>query len=225
MPLAYITRDLLNSGTLQCYIHAFSVTGLTSNPTIFDHAIRNSTAYDPPIREKLRNGLSGEALFFELELEDLTRAAAMFLPVHDRTSDVDGGALEVSSLLESLDSGRARLRRNREPFWQWCQCSGSACGDQQRVGNDDGGPRHYRTDWCSVSASGFTHSSVVRAEAPQPCCFRGPTRRKLSIIWLHSRLPAATRRTDGAHPGMPANSKALPSYQRRFAKLRMAEIV
>src|SRR5579863_9437486 len=95
-----ITRDLLDSGTLQRYIDEFSVTGLTSNPTIFDHAIRNSTAYDAAIREKLSRGKSGEALFFELALEDLTRAAALFRPVHDRTEGVDGWvSLEVSPLL------------------------------------------------------------------------------------------------------------------------------
>jgi transaldolase len=95
-----ITRDLLNSGTLKCYIDELSVTGLTSNPTIFDHAIKNSTAYDAPIREKLLNGRSGEALFFELALEDITRAADLFRPIYDRTSGVDGWvSLEVSPLL------------------------------------------------------------------------------------------------------------------------------
>ena len=95
-----ITRDLLNSGTLQRYIDEFSVTGLTSNPTIFDHAIKNSTAYDAAIQEKQRSGHAGEALFFELALEDLKRAAAMFRPVHDRTNGVDGWvSLEVSPLL------------------------------------------------------------------------------------------------------------------------------
>jgi transaldolase len=95
-----ITRDLLNSGTLKRYIEDLSVTGLTSNPTIFDHAIKNSTAYDAPIREKLLKGQSGETLFFELALEDLTRAADMFRPIHDRTSGVDGWvSLEVSPLL------------------------------------------------------------------------------------------------------------------------------
>jgi len=67
-----ITRDLLSSGTLARYIAELSVTGLTSNPTIFDHAISKSTAYDAAIREKLGKGTSGEALFFELALEDLT---------------------------------------------------------------------------------------------------------------------------------------------------------
>jgi transaldolase len=95
-----ITRDLLNSGTLKRYIDELSVTGLTSNPTIFDHAIKNSTAYDAPIREKLRKGRSGEALFFDLALEDVTRAADLFRPTHDQTSGVDGWvSLEVSPLL------------------------------------------------------------------------------------------------------------------------------
>jgi transaldolase len=95
-----ITRDLLNTGTLKRYIDELSVTGLTSNPTIFDHAIKNSTAYDAAIREKLSKNQSGEALFFELALEDLTRAADLFRPVHDLTEGVDGWvSLEVSPLL------------------------------------------------------------------------------------------------------------------------------
>jgi transaldolase len=95
-----ITRDLLNNGTLKRYIDELSVTGLTSNPTIFDHAIKNSTAYDAAIREDLARGKSGEALFFDLALEDLTRAADMFRPIHDRTDGVDGWvSLEVSPLL------------------------------------------------------------------------------------------------------------------------------
>src|ERR1700682_6311990 len=95
-----ITRDLLSSGTLKRYIDELSVTGLTSNPTIFDHAIKNSAAYDAPIREKLVNGRSGEALFFELALEDITRAADLFRPIYDRTNGVDGWvSLEVSPLL------------------------------------------------------------------------------------------------------------------------------
>src|SRR5207342_369135 len=95
-----ITRDLLTSGTLRRYIAELSVTGLTSNPTIFDHAIKNSTAYDAAIRHKLGQGKAGEALFFELALEDLTRAADLFRPIWDRTDGVDGWvSLEVSPLL------------------------------------------------------------------------------------------------------------------------------
>src|SRR5260370_22815717 len=95
-----ITRDLLESGTLKRYIDELSVTGLTSNPTIFDHAIKNSSAYDAAIRKKLREGKSGEDLFFELALEDLTRAADLFRPIWDRTRGVDGWvSLEVSPLL------------------------------------------------------------------------------------------------------------------------------
>ena len=95
-----ITRDLLTSGTLNRYIDELSVTGLTSNPTIFDHAIKNSSAYDVAIREDLAKGKSGEALFFDLALEDLTQAADLFRPTCDRTNGVDGWvSLEVSPLL------------------------------------------------------------------------------------------------------------------------------
>src|SRR6266478_2900864 len=95
-----ITRDLLRSGTLKQYINDLSVTGLTSNPTIFDHAIKNSAAYDAAITEKSGRGKSGEALFFELALEDLTRAAELFRPIHEETNGVDGWvSLEVSPLL------------------------------------------------------------------------------------------------------------------------------
>jgi transaldolase len=95
-----ITRDLINSGTLKRYIDELSVTGLTSNPTIFDQAIKNSSSYDAAIRQKLDEGKSGEGLFFELALEDLTRAADLFRPVFDRTNGVDGWvSLEVSPLL------------------------------------------------------------------------------------------------------------------------------
>jgi transaldolase len=95
-----ITRDLLNTGTLKRYIDDLSVTGLTSNPTIFDHAIKNSTGYDAAIRKKLNEGKSGEKLFFELAIEDLTQAADMFRPIWDRSNGVDGWvSLEVSPLL------------------------------------------------------------------------------------------------------------------------------
>jgi transaldolase len=91
---------LLDDGTLQRYIDELSVTGLTSNPTIFDHAIKNSADYDADIRAKLKASKSGEALFFELALDDITRAADIFLPTHERTHGVDGWvSLEVSPLL------------------------------------------------------------------------------------------------------------------------------
>jgi transaldolase len=95
-----ITRNLLRTGLLRRYIDEFSVTGLTSNPTIFDHAIKNSSDYDAAIKSKLAEGKSGEKLFFELALEDLTQAADLFRPVYDRTCGVDGWvSLEVSPLL------------------------------------------------------------------------------------------------------------------------------
>jgi transaldolase len=95
-----ITRDLLTKGALKHYVEDLSVTGLTSNPTIFDHAIKNSSAYDDAIRKKLKEGRSGEGLFFELALEDLTQAADLFRPIWEKTNGVDGWvSLEVSPLL------------------------------------------------------------------------------------------------------------------------------
>ena len=95
-----ITRDLLDNGTLERYIAELAVTGLTSNPTIFDHAIKNSSSYDRAIRDYASKGKSGEELFFQLALEDLTRAADLFRPTHDRTNGLDGWvSLEVSPLL------------------------------------------------------------------------------------------------------------------------------
>jgi transaldolase len=95
-----ITRDLLTRGTLERYRDDLAVTGLTSNPTIFDHAIKNSTAYDAAIRAKLREGKSGEGLFFELALEDITAAADLFRPIWQSTGGTDGWvSLEVSPLL------------------------------------------------------------------------------------------------------------------------------
>ena len=95
-----ITRGLLTSGTLRRYIDDLSVTGLTSNPSIFDLAIKDSGFYDDAIRQKTDEGKSGEALFFELAIEDLTHAADLFRPIHDATAGVDGWvSLEVSPLL------------------------------------------------------------------------------------------------------------------------------
>jgi transaldolase len=95
-----ITRGLLNSGILKRYIDELSITGLTSNPTIFDHAISKSHDYDPAIREKIKGGKAGEDLFFELAIEDLSRTADLFRPIHDLTDGVDGFvSLEVSPVL------------------------------------------------------------------------------------------------------------------------------
>jgi transaldolase len=95
-----ITRDLLDSGTLKRYIDELSVTGLTSNPTIFEHAISKSKSYDTEIGRLLSTGLAGEELFFELAIQDLTRAADLFATVHEKTAGNDGFvSLEVSPLL------------------------------------------------------------------------------------------------------------------------------
>jgi len=107
-----ITRDLLTSGGLVRYRDEFSVTGLTSNPTIFDNAIRNSTSYDEEIRRKFKAGKSVEDLFFELALADLIQAADLFRPIFDATQGVDGWvSLEVSPLLASDAAGTADAAR------------------------------------------------------------------------------------------------------------------
>ena len=101
-----ITRALLADGTLSRYIREFAVTGLTSNPTIFDQAIRSAGVYDEAVRRKAAQGKSGEALFFDLALEDLTQAADLFRPIHDATGGVDGWvSLEVSPLLADDTAG------------------------------------------------------------------------------------------------------------------------
>ncbi len=104
-----ITRGILDDGTLQRYISELSLTGLTSNPTIFDHAIKSGDMYDDFIRRNAARGKSDETLFFELAIDDLARAADLFLPVHDRTDGVDGWvSLEVSPLLANDSAGTIR---------------------------------------------------------------------------------------------------------------------
>ena len=116
-----ITRELMSSGTLQRYIDELSVTGLTSNPTIFDHAIRNSATYDADISEGWSSAKSAEDLFFDLALADLTRAAELFQPIFARTDGVDGWvSLEVSPLLahdteRTLAAARDLHRRGGKP--------------------------------------------------------------------------------------------------------------
>jgi transaldolase len=110
-----ITRTMLDDGTLERYIAELSVTGLTSNPTIFDKAIGSGTAYDDQIAELSERGLEGEELFFELALTDLRRAANLFKPVHERTDGVDGRvSLEVSPLL--ADDDQATIRQAAELY-------------------------------------------------------------------------------------------------------------
>jgi transaldolase len=111
-----ITREILDNGTLRRYIDELSVTGLTSNPTIFEHAIGNTGAYDAGIRDKAAAGKSGESLFVELALEDLRRAADLFRPVFDATDGVDGWvSMELSPLLANDTAGSiaaaARIHR------------------------------------------------------------------------------------------------------------------
>jgi len=112
-----ITRGLLASGTPARHIEEFSVTGLTSNPTIFDKAIKDAGLYDAAIRRKTAEGKSGEALFLELALEDLTQAADLFRPVHDATGGLDGWvSLELSPLLahDTAGSVKAAVQLHRQ---------------------------------------------------------------------------------------------------------------
>jgi len=115
-----ITRSMLESGQLQRFIDRYSVTGLTSNPSIFDKAIASGD-YDAAIAEKAERGITGEDLFFELAIEDLRRAAGMFRPVHHRTDGVDGWvSLEVSPLLaydtqQTVAAARTLHRRADRP--------------------------------------------------------------------------------------------------------------
>jgi transaldolase len=115
-----ITRGLLTSGMLHRYITEFSVTGLTSNPTIFDHAIKNGHDYDDAINRKAKEGTSGEALFFELALEDLRQAADLFRPIHDRTNGLDGWvSLEVSPALANDTIGTVAAAKELHARAEW----------------------------------------------------------------------------------------------------------
>jgi transaldolase len=108
-----ISREMLDNGTLRRYVSELSVTGLTSNPTIFDEAIGGSSVYDRGIQQKARAGLSGERLFVELALEDLRRAADLFRPEFDRTGGVDGWvSMEVSPLLANDTNATVEAARN-----------------------------------------------------------------------------------------------------------------
>jgi transaldolase len=100
-----ITREMLDNGTLARYVEELSITGLTSNPTIFEAAIAESTAYDPDIRDKASAGKSAEAIFTELALDDLRRAADLFRPIFERSNGIDGWvSMELSPLL-AADAG------------------------------------------------------------------------------------------------------------------------
>ena len=130
-----ITRDMLDDGTLAGIIDAYSVTGLTSNPTIFEKAIGGGDAYDAQIGELARAGHSGEALFTELALADLRRAADLFRPIHEATDGVDGFvSLEVSPLL--VDDARrttevaARLHREVERSNVFIKIPGTTAGNR-----------------------------------------------------------------------------------------------
>ena len=150
-----ITRNLLKTGVLRRYIDELSVTGLTSNPTIFDHAIKNSSDYDDAIKSKLAEGKSGEKLFFELALEDLTQAADLFRPVHDRTCGVDGWvSLEVSPLLAHDTKSTIAVAKELHARARTSQSSDQ---DSRHAGRPAG---HRRGDLCR--RAGQRHAAVLR---------------------------------------------------------------
>ena len=128
-----ITRGILDDGTLRRYIDQLSVTGLTSNPTIFDEAIGGSSLYDDSIRKKAQAGASGEGLFVDLALEDLRRAADLFRPIFDRTAGTDGWvSMEVSPLLandtrSTIEAARSihKLVCHSGPLLPHPRCSGN----------------------------------------------------------------------------------------------------
>ena len=148
-----ITRDLLNSGTLQRYIDELSVTGLTSNPTIFDHAIRNSADYDSDISHGSRPARSPvEDLFFELALADLTRAADLFRPVFARTDGVDGWvSLEVSPLLAHDTQRTLAAARDLQPARRQAQSLHQNSRHQGGVARDRGSDFRRRSGQCHVA--------------------------------------------------------------------------
>jgi transaldolase len=110
-----ITRDLLDSGTLKRYIDNLSITGLTSNPTIFDHAIKNSGAYDAAIRQNSGKSKSGEELFFDLALKDITVAASLFRPIYDKTDGVDGWVSLAHDTTSTISAAKNLYTRAGQP--------------------------------------------------------------------------------------------------------------
>ncbi len=157
-----ITRDLLNSGTLQRYIDEFSVTGLTSNPTIFDHAIRKSADYDSDIADGASRAKSSDDLFFDLALADLRRAADLFQPIFSRTDGVDGWvSLEVSPTL-AFDTQRS-LAAARDLHHR----AGKAEPLHQNTRHDGGLAGHRGGDFCRHSDQ--RHAVVL----PRTICRRG----------------------------------------------------
>ena len=187
-----ITRGLLTSGTLHRYIQEFSVTGLTSNPTIFDHAIKNSHDYDDAIRQKLKEGKSGEALFFELALEDLRQAADLFRPIHDQTDGVDGWvSLEVSPLL-AHDTAEHPRRGQGSP------CPGGTPESLHQDTGYQGGPARHRgshlrgragqRDLAVLPRAIRGRRRGVSARHRAADCRRAETRRRLCGFDVHQSL-------------------------------------
>src|SRR5258707_143562 len=215
-----ITRDILRNGTLARYIRELSVTGLTSNPTIFDHAVKASTAYDAAIQQKVKDGKSGEELFFELALEDVTSAADLFRSIWDQTHGVDGWvSLEVSPLLAHDTASTLAAAKDLH--------AGSAYTTPAADRNACGGPAQARNiptrPPSSISASLPRRSRSIPCPRPRyrrspnmersrRCC--PPTAATVRKCWRGSLtrvltslpLPLGSRPTGRSHSSRPGTN-------------------
>ena len=198
-----ITRALLDDGTLQRYVDDFSVTGLTSNPAIFDHAIKSGGPYDEAIHEGTAGGRSSEALFFDLALEDLTRAADLFRPVHERTGGVDGWvSLEVSPLLAN-DTARtvtaaAELHARAQRPNLFIKIPGTKEGIPAGHWHDgsEGGARRACRDEAGMSAGLAMNASAGTLD-------------ELCINTIRTLSIDTVERADSGHPGMPMGAAVM----------------
>src|SRR5665213_3802242 len=204
-----ITRALLANGTLQRYIREYSVTGLTSKPTIFDKALKEGDSYDAAIRQKTTEGKSGEALFFELALEDLTQAADLFRPIHDLAECVYGWvSLEVSPLLandatETVDAVAQLHRRARRPNL-FIKIPGTPAGVPGILINRLG--RRARRCSCAtastVSVASFASNGETSSDTqPSTPSVRSWIGRKRSAAWVKSSSASSK---NSASPDLPS---------------------
>ena len=211
-----VTRELLNSGTLQGYIDDFSVTGLTSNPTIFDHAIKNSTTYDGDIARKAPSAKSREDLFFELALADLTEAAELFQPVFARTDGVDGWvSLEVSPVLAHDTNGTPRgrprspsARRQAQPLHQDSWHTGRTAGHRSGYLRRRAGQCHIALLARAIHRSGRRLPARRRAAHPGGAEPGG----RLGCIALCQPLGRRSERQGPRRADQPARNRDRPAH-------------
>ena len=228
-----ITRDLLTSGRLQHYIDDLAVTGLTSNPTIYDKAIGGTAAYDEAVRAAAAGGAAGEEVFFALALDDLTRAADLFGPVHERTGGVDGFvSLEVSPLLaydaEATIREAARLHRLAGRPNLFIKIPGTAEGLRAVEETIATGvpvnvtllfsPAHYL-----AQAEAYTRAIERRVEAGLPAYVPS-----VASVFISRWDPAVTAKVPGDlvnRLGVAIGMKAYADYRRFFSTDRWQRLL